>query len=329
MQKIKKVILLLLIVILIFSAYHVISNHNNGNTVQKAVDKAIENNDYKKIQQIFYTGNRHLTKTEAKALIKWDKKNGLSNITSGISLLNEDKNKKYIDLNNDLRFHRKSSILGIWNNYRFEVLKQKYYLLNPGEYYNQGETIIKYQKDGKRYEVNVNKGNEEDTLIAEMPIGLYTLQAEKIESTGDISKGTIKTYSNTIGKNLFEVQLNFKEKYVMVNIPGIEMIEGTIGSDDYDDRHGIIIVNINGEKHIHNRNMIYGPFKENENLEIFAEVELNGQTFTTLTQTELEDLHGFQEYDYIKNHIKKAELIMPDEEDGNFFEERKKEYQEY
>lgn len=132
--KYKKIILLILIVLSLLFVITIIWGkslaNNDGLTLRNTVITASEEGDYKKIQEIFYTENRTLTKEEAKAFIKYTEGYTEPDLQEMATFLNKNEKVQYVDgetFNEDnskpfVRLHRGNKFLGFWQGYRAELL---------------------------------------------------------------------------------------------------------------------------------------------------------------------------------------------------------------
>lgn len=132
--KYKKFLLLLLIILSLLLVITIIWGkslaNNDGLTLRNEVISASEEGDYKKIQEIFYTENRTLTKEEAKAFIKYTEGYTEPDLKEMATFLNENEKVQYVDgetFNKDnskafVRLHRGNKFLGFWQGYRAELL---------------------------------------------------------------------------------------------------------------------------------------------------------------------------------------------------------------
>lgn len=132
--KYKKFLLLLLIILSLLLVITIIWGkslaNNDGLTLRNEVINASEEGDYKKIQEIFYTENRTLTKEEAKAFIKYTAGYTEPDLKDMATFLNKNEKVQYVDgetFNKDnskafVRLHRGNKFLGFWQGYRAELL---------------------------------------------------------------------------------------------------------------------------------------------------------------------------------------------------------------
>lgn len=149
---------------------------------------------------------------------------------------------------------------GIFNNYDFTVGKQSV-KIDP-----DSDSTIKYKYNNKNHKVKLSQ--DEEKVFATLPIGDYKLEAKKT-----VGKDTFDGYIIIKMSDDNTVSEDFKEKYLDVSI-----------NDDSIDDISKIYLYVNNKKastYDTYEDYIYGPYKPDAKLKVYAQTTIDGKTFKT------------------------------------------------
>ncbi|RIP34902.1 hypothetical protein BUZ14_06925 [Staphylococcus gallinarum] len=258
------------ILILFFVLFKIIESTLSPTNQAKAVAQDLKKGNTDNLAKDLEFNGRNLNKTEAKALYKYieetDSPDRIANeLESNVKSMKENKTGIASVSANDteiINVKKNGKKYGVFNNYDFTVDKQSV-KIDP-----DSNSTIKYKYNNKDHKVKLSQ--DEEKVFATLPIGDYKLKAEK-----------------TIGKDAFDgyivikmsdddaVSEDFKEKYLDVSI-----------NDDSINDSSKIYLYVNNKKtstYDVYEDYLYGPYKPDAKLNIFAQTTIDGKTFKTNT----------------------------------------------
>lgn len=259
---------IVVILILFFVLFKIIESTLSPTNQAKAVAQDLKKGNTNNLAKDLEFNGRNLNKTESKALYKYieetDSPDRIANeIESNVKSMKANKTGIASVRANDIEIiniRKNGKKYGIFNNYDFTVGKQSV-KIEP-----DSNSTIKYKYNNKDHKIKLSQ--DEEKVFATLPIGDYKLKAKK-----------------TIGKDIFDgyivikmsddntVSEDFKEKYLDVSI-----------NDDSINDSSKIYLYVNNKKmktyDIYD-DYLYGPYKPDAKLNVFAQTTVDGKTFKT------------------------------------------------
>lgn len=259
-----------LLLLLLFAVYKVFESKLSPVNEANEIANNIKKGNTKDLKSHLKYNDRELTLTESRAvydyiLLSDSSDQFASEVKSQVKYMKdhgEDSATIGAGDHNVLHIKKNGKKYGIFDNYDFEVMKEKV-TIDP-----DSDSTITYKYNGKKHKIKLIEDNEK--VFATLPIGVYKLDATKAQNG--------KTFDGNIEVNMvdsYEVTPDFKQKDIAVNIDS----EYTYGDLDID-------VYANGKKlgtYDSFEETTYGPFLPEEKVAIYAEVTVNGKKFKTNT----------------------------------------------
>ncbi|KIX91495.1 hypothetical protein TP70_02045, partial [Staphylococcus microti] len=270
-QNIKKPLIIIgvivVILILFFSLFKIIESTLSPTNQAKAVAQDLKKGNTNNLAKNLEFNGRKLNKTESKALYKYieetDSPDRIANeIESNVKSMQENKTGIASVRANDIEIiniRKNGKKYGVFNNYDFTVGKQSVKIESDSN------STIKYKYNNKEHKIKLSQ--DEEKIFATLPIGDYKLKAKKM-----IDKDTFDGYI-VIKMSDDTVREDFEEKYLDVRIND-DAISNSSKTYLYVNNKKISTYDVYGDH-------LYGPYKPNAKLNIFAQAIVDGKTFKT------------------------------------------------
>lgn len=258
--------IIVVIIVLLFILYKIIAATLSPENEAKTISEDIKKGDTKNLANHLVFNDRNLSKEEAKAFYKYivdaDNPDRIANdIESKTKHMKEDKvNATSIDVNDTeaINIHKNGKKYGMFNNYDFEVSKQKV-SINP-----ESDSKVTYKYNDKKHKIKLSE--DDSKIFATLPLGNYKLTAQK---TVDDKKFDGHLAINMSDDN--EVQEQFNEKYLDINIDDSEL--------DSDTTVDLYINNKKMAAQDDFENDLYGPYQSDDKIEVYAQAHVDDKTF--------------------------------------------------
>ena len=259
---------IVVILILFFVLFKIIESTLSPTNQAKAVAQDLKKGNTNNLAKDLEFNGRNLNKTESKALYKYieetDSPDRIANeIESNVKSMKDNKTGNASVSVNDteiINIRKNGKKYGIFNNYDFTVGKQSV-KIDP-----DSDSTIKYKYNNKNHKVKLSQ--DEEKVFATLPIGDYKLEAKKT-----VGKDTFDGYIIIKMSDDNTVSEDFKEKYLDVSI-----------NDDSIDDISKIYLYVNNKKastYDTYEDYIYGPYKPDAKLKVYAQTTIDGKTFKT------------------------------------------------
>ena len=259
---------IVVILILFFVLFKLIESTLSPTNQAKAVAQDLKKGNTNNLAKDLEFNGRNLNKTESKALYKYieetDSPDRIANeIESNVKSMKDNKTGNASVSVNDteiINIRKNGKKYGIFNNYDFTVGKQSV-KIDP-----DSDSTIKYKYNNKNHKVKLSQ--DEEKVFATLPIGDYKLEAKKT-----VGKDTFDGYIIIKMSDDNTVSEDFKEKYLDVSI-----------NDDSIDDISKIYLYVNNKKastYDTYEDYIYGPYKPDAKLKVYAQTTIDGKTFKT------------------------------------------------
>ena len=259
---------IVVILILFFVLFKIIESTLSPTNQAKAVAQDLKKGNTNNLAKDLEFNGRNLNKTESKALYKYieetDSPDRIANeIESNVKSMKDNKTGNASVSVNDteiINIRKNGKKYGIFNNYDFTVGKQSV-KIDP-----DSDSTIKYKYNNKNHKVKLSQ--DEEKVFATLPIGDYKLEAKKT-----VGKDTFDGYIIIKMSDDNTVSEDFKEKYLDVSI-----------NDDSIDYISKIYLYVNNKKastYDTYEDYIYGPYKPDAKLKVYAQTTIDGKTFKT------------------------------------------------
>ncbi|MGO1997989.1 MAG: TcaA NTF2-like domain-containing protein [Staphylococcus equorum] len=259
---------IVVILILFFVLFKIIESTLSPTNQAKAVAQDLKKGNTNNLAKDLEFNGRNLNKTESKALYKYieetDSPDRIANeIESNVKSMKDNKTGNASVSVNDteiINIRKNGEKYGIFNNYDFTVGKQSV-KIDP-----DSDSTIKYKYNNKNHKVKLSQ--DEEKVFATLPIGDYKLEAKKT-----VGKDTFDGYIIIKMSDDNTVSEDFKEKYLDVSI-----------NDDSIDDISKIYLYVNNKKastYDTYEDYIYGPYKPDAKLKVYAQTTIDGKTFKT------------------------------------------------
>lgn len=266
----KKLIMIIGIIaitfILLFTLYKIIESTISPMKEAKTISEDIKKGKHKNLSNSLVFNDRNLSKEESKAfydyIVESDNPDRVANeIESNVKEMQKN-NAEYtsIDINDSevLHVEKNGKKFGIFNNYDFEVAKEKVSI------YPDSDSTITYLYNDKKHKIKLSEENEK--VFATLPIGNYKLKADK---NIDDKKFEGHLIINMSDDN--EVTEAFNAKYLDVSID----------AEDIDDTSTIKFYVNDEEKLSYDEvnEYLFGPLLPNKKQEVYAQAEVDNKKF--------------------------------------------------
>lgn len=260
--------IIVVILVLFFVLFKIIESTLSPTSQAKAVAQDLKKGNTNNLAKDLEFNGRNLNKTESKALYKYieetDSPDRIANeLESNVKSMKDNKTGNASVSVNDteiINIRKNGKKYGIFNNYDFTVGKQSV-KIDP-----DSDSTIKYKYNNKNHKVKLSQ--DEEKVFATLPIGDYKLEAKKT-----VGKDTFDGYIIIKMSDDNTVSEDFKEKYLDVSI-----------NDDSIDDISKIYLYVNNKKastYDTYEDYIYGPYKPDAKLKVYAQTTIDGKTFKT------------------------------------------------
>ena len=258
--------IIIAIIILLIILYKIVATSLSPESEAKTISEDLKKGDTKNLSNHLVFNDRSLNKDEAKAFYKYvvDADNPeriADDIENKTKQMTKDKSDTAsVDINDTevIHIHKNGKKYGIFNNYDFEVSKQKV-SITP-----ESDSKVTYKYNGKKHKIKLSE--DESKTFATLPLGNYKLKAQKVVNNEKFDGQLIITMSD---EN--EVQEQFNEKYLDINIDDSEL--------DSDTQIDLYINNKKLSAQDDYDSYLYGPYKPDEKIEVYAQAHVDDKKF--------------------------------------------------
>lgn len=263
------------IIILLVIIFILLKNFNSPEAQSEILINAVDNNDTQKLSTLLSTQNNSVDENEAKAYIKYIKKEvGMKEYTKDIKQKikslnkNETSEEDFVTAKNGekvLRISKNGRRYLIFDNMSFTaptkeaIVKPKY------------DTTYKFKANDKQRTVHAQKNKT--TVLGEFIPGDYVIESKKEMANGQFS-GELKFNFNNSNHETVDVSEDFNEAYIVLDLKGASEID-----------KDTVKVKVNDKTYDYADNKEIGPYPKTQELTVSAEGEAKKKTFKSAETT--------------------------------------------
>lgn len=252
-----------------------LKNFNSPEAQSEILINAVDNNDTQKLSTLLSTQNNSVDENEAKAYIKYIKKEvGMKQYTKDIKQKiaslnnNETSEEDFVTAKNGekvLRISKNGRRYLIFDNMSFTaptkeaIVKPKY------------DATYKFKANDKQRTVHAQKNKT--TVLGEFIPGDYVIESKKEMANGQFS-GELKFNFNNSNHETVDVSEDFNEAYIVLDLKGASEID-----------KDTVKVKVNDKTYDYNNNKEIGPYPKTQELTVSAEGEAKKKTFKSAETT--------------------------------------------